>query len=114
MHHAVLFRECYRALQLICEVVGTPTEEDLVFVTAPAARNYMLRQPYYPPVPVAQLFPHVRGPCLDLIDRMLKFNPAKRITLDVRVAAAAHACVCVLAALSFSCLAAMDSLVCRN
>ena len=71
-------------MQLICEVVGSPSEEDLSFVTSSAARNYMLRQPYYPPIPVSQLFPHVRGPCLDLVERMLRFNPAKRLTVDVR------------------------------
>lgn len=42
----------------------------------------MLKLPRYEAMPMAKLFPHVRGPCLDLLQRMLIFNPAKRITLD--------------------------------
>ncbi len=71
-------------VQLICETIGSPTAADLHFVTSDAARNYMMRQPKCAPVPLATVFPHVRGPCLDLLERMLKFDPAKRITVDVR------------------------------
>ncbi len=79
--------------QLICEIIGSPTAADLHFVTSDAARNYMMRQPKCAPVPLASVFPHVRGPCLDLVERMLKFDPAKRITVDVRARVRGVPCV---------------------
>lgn len=73
-------------LQLITEVLGSPSAEDMDFVRAPAARNFMLRLPQCAPVPFSQLFPHVRGPVLDLLARMLTFNPSKRITVEEALA----------------------------
>lgn len=69
-------------LQLITETLGSPSEEDMAFVRAPAARNFMLRLPRSPGVPLSALFPHVRGPVLDLLGRMLTFDPAKRATVE--------------------------------
>jgi serine/threonine protein kinase len=69
-------------LQLVTEVLGSPSEEDLEFVRAPAARSFMQRLPGCAGVPLAQQFPHVRGPCLDLLQRMLTFSPTKRITVE--------------------------------
>ncbi|RYG43157.1 hypothetical protein EON68_00825 [archaeon] len=42
----------------------------------------MLRLQRYEGIPFAKLFPHVRGPCLDLLQRMLTFDPEKRISVD--------------------------------
>ena len=68
-------------LQLITEILGSPSEEDLAFVTAPAARTFMVNLPKSPGVPFSTLFPHVRGPCLDLLRKMLIFEPSQRITV---------------------------------
>jgi hypothetical protein len=83
---SVCLHPIHPCAQLICETIGSPTAADLHFVTSDAARNYMMRQPKCAPVPFASVFPHVRGPCLDLLERMLKFDPAKRITVDVSAA----------------------------
>lgn len=69
-------------LQLITQFVGSPGADDLAFVTSDAARAFMAKLPRYEAVSVAATFPHVRGPCLDLLARMLVFDPAKRITVD--------------------------------
>ncbi len=69
-------------LQLIMQTLGSPSLDDLHFVQTEAARQFILRQPYHRGVPFAQLMPHVRGPCLDLLHRMLLFDPHKRITID--------------------------------
>lgn len=69
-------------LQLITEILGSPTEDDLHFVKTQAARSFMLRLPPSDGVPFASLFPHVRGPVLDLLRKMLAFDPNKRYTVE--------------------------------
>jgi serine/threonine protein kinase len=69
-------------LQLITEVLGSPSEDDLHFVRSDAAKSFMLRLPKYEGVPISKLFSHVRGPCLDLVQQMLVFDPDKRISVD--------------------------------
>lgn len=73
-------------LQLIMQTLGSPSLDDLHFVQTEAARQFILRQPYHRGVPFSQLMPHVRGPCLDLLHRMLLFDPHKRITIDEALA----------------------------
>lgn len=67
-------------LQLVTEIIGSPTEEDLHFVRSEAARSFMMRLPKYDGIPFSKLMPHVRGPCLDLLQQMLIFDPEKRIS----------------------------------
>jgi len=69
-------------LQLITELLGSPTAADLHFVRSEAARSFMLRLPQHAPSPLAALLPHVRGPVLDLLARMLAFDPVRRISVD--------------------------------
>ena len=73
-------------LQLIMQTLGSPSLDDLHFVQTEAARQFILRQPYHRGVPFAQLMPHVRGPCLDLLHKMLLFDPHKRITIEEALA----------------------------
>ncbi|KAA0159947.1 hypothetical protein FNF31_04592 [Cafeteria roenbergensis] len=73
-------------LQLIAERLGSPSEDDLHFVTNPNARAFMLRLPHSDGTPIAEIFPHVRGPCLDLLARMLVFDPASRISVEEALA----------------------------
>ena len=73
-------------LQLIMQTLGSPSLEDLHFVQTEAARQFILRQPFHSGVPLPSLFPHVRGPCLDLLQRMLIFDPAQRISISEALA----------------------------
>jgi mitogen-activated protein kinase 1/3 len=73
-------------LQLITQTLGSPSDEDLHFVTAAPARAFMLRLPKAEAVPWASLMPHVRGPVLDLLARCLTFDPDKRITVEEALA----------------------------
>ena len=69
-------------LQCITETLGSPTEEDLHFVRAAAARNFMLRLPHCDGVPFEVLFSMVGdSPVVDLLRRMLMFDPDKRATV---------------------------------
>jgi len=70
-------------LQLITEVLGTPSVEDLAFVRAPAARAFMSRLPRCAGVPLASLLPPwARGQAADLLQRMLRFDPARRASVE--------------------------------
>jgi len=62
------------------QVIGTPTDEELGFIRNEDARKYMRHLPQFPRRPFATMFPRVQPVALDLIERMLTFNPLQRIT----------------------------------
>ncbi|RHY91333.1 hypothetical protein DYB37_003621, partial [Aphanomyces astaci] len=64
-------------LQIICDKLGTPTEDELHF-----ARRFMKSQPNKPKIPLDRLFPNVKPNALDLLDKMLVFDPSKRISVE--------------------------------
>lgn len=64
------------------QVIGTPTDEELSFIRNEDARRYMRHLPQFPRRPFASLFPKVHPVALDLIQRMLTFNPLQRITVE--------------------------------
>ena len=68
-------------LTLINERLGTPTEEDLEFVKSEKAKRFMRGQEFRPRVPFSTLFPRASAAAVDLLEKMLIFNPAKRITV---------------------------------
>jgi hypothetical protein len=80
-------------LQLITELLGSPTPADLHFVRSDAARDFMLRLPRRDAPPLAGLFaatvrgagggaPAAGGGVVHLLSRMLVFDPARRISVD--------------------------------
>ncbi|OQR83793.1 sporangia induced mitogen-activated protein kinase [Achlya hypogyna] len=69
-------------LQIICDKLGTPSEEELHFVTSEKARRFMKGQPNKPKVPLDKLFPNAKPNALDLLDKMLVFDPSKRISVE--------------------------------
>lgn len=52
------------------------------FVASSRARAFMQKQAGKPKVPWGTLFPKANPLGLDLLDKMLSFNPAKRISVD--------------------------------
>jgi len=69
-------------LQLITQKLGSPDPEDMGFIRSERARRFMTRLPHSPKVPWEDLFPSANPLALDLLDKMLVFNPAKRITVN--------------------------------
>ncbi|POO01557.1 Serine/threonine protein kinase [Trema orientale] len=73
-------------MRLLTELLGTPTESDLGFVRNEDAKRYIRQIPQYPRQPLARAFPHVHPLAIDLIDKMLTFDPNRRITVEEALA----------------------------
>ncbi|GAB9474283.1 Cmgc/mapk protein kinase [Globisporangium polare] len=69
-------------LQIICDKLGTPREDELAFVTSEKAKRFMKNQPMKPGVPFAKLYPTTNPAAIDLLEKMLVFDPAKRISVE--------------------------------
>lgn len=69
-------------MQIIADVVGTPAEEDLHFVTSSKARRFMRNMEHKPKVAWSRLFPHANAQALDLLNKMLVFDPSRRISVE--------------------------------
>jgi mitogen-activated protein kinase 6 len=68
-------------LNLIARVAGTPAEHETSFVSSEKARRYLQALPRYPRVDFRTVYPDAAVEAVDLIDKMLAFDPSKRITV---------------------------------
>ena len=66
---------------MIFNIVGPPSEEDLKVVPNEEVRDYIRKLPRPATVtPLAERFPKARPEAVDLLSKMLVFNPHKRLT----------------------------------
>eukprot|EP00270_Netrium_digitus_P015439 TRINITY_DN5413_c0_g1_i1.p1 TRINITY_DN5413_c0_g1~~TRINITY_DN5413_c0_g1_i1.p1 ORF type:complete len:409 (+),score=92.31 TRINITY_DN5413_c0_g1_i1:121-1227(+) len=68
-------------LKLIINLIGSPDEDDLHFISSQKARSYIRSLPYTPRVSLSRLYPRANPLAINLIERMLVFDPTKRITV---------------------------------
>uniref|UniRef100_A0A2N9ISG8 Mitogen-activated protein kinase n=1 Tax=Fagus sylvatica TaxID=28930 RepID=A0A2N9ISG8_FAGSY len=73
-------------MRLLIELLGSPTESDLGFVRNDDARRYIRQLPSHPRQSLATVFQHVNPLAIDLIEKMLTFDPTKRITVEEALA----------------------------
>ncbi|KAH7441267.1 hypothetical protein KP509_03G031500 [Ceratopteris richardii] len=69
----------------IIEILGSPTDAELGFVPNNAIQ-FLHQLPCYPKQQLATKFPHVPPLAIDLIEKMLKYNPQERITAEEALA----------------------------
>lgn len=69
-------------LLLIFEIVGTPLGEDMRSVKSRNAREYIRSLPFYRKVDFKKLFANKNSLGVDLLEKMLCFNPKNRITVE--------------------------------
>jgi serine/threonine protein kinase len=69
-------------LNVIFEVIGTPSEEDMEFITDKNGVLYLKSIKPKPKKNLKQKFPGSSDDALDVLDKMLQFNPRKRITVN--------------------------------
>uniref|UniRef100_A0A804MYR2 Mitogen-activated protein kinase 1 n=1 Tax=Zea mays TaxID=4577 RepID=A0A804MYR2_MAIZE len=57
------------------------SEADLEFIDNPKAQRYIKSLPYTPGVPLVSMYPHAHPLTIDLLQKMLIFDPTKRISV---------------------------------
>lgn len=72
----------HHQLTLILDVLGTPTMEDYYGIKSRRAREYIRSLPFKKRIPFSAMFPKTSVSALDLLEKLLAFNPAKRITVE--------------------------------
>ncbi|CAH2308080.1 mitogen-activated kinase 7 [Pelobates cultripes] len=69
-------------LQLIMTVLGTPSSQVIRAIGAERVRAYIQSLPSRQPVPWASLYPQGDRKALDLLSKMLRFDPRERISVN--------------------------------
>lgn len=79
-----LFRgnDYIKQMNCIFDVQGTPTEEDMKVITNEKALEYIKSLPKKEPVPFYKVFGNANMQALDLLEKMLQFNPNKRWSVE--------------------------------
>lgn len=73
-------------LAVIFEVIGTPEEDDKSFVTDQKASEYLEAFPKRPKTDLNKLYPGAGEEALDLLSKILVFNPYFRISVEEALA----------------------------
>lgn len=73
-------------LKLIIRTLGTPSDEELGFISAPKARAYIKALATVEKADLSKLFPGASPLAVDLLGRMLHFDPRRRISVEQALA----------------------------
>ncbi|KNC46613.1 CMGC/MAPK protein kinase [Thecamonas trahens ATCC 50062] len=69
-------------LSLIYRIIGTPSMDEIMSITNDMAREHMLSEPRYDPVPFSEILPGLDPLAEDLLSKLLTSNPADRLTAE--------------------------------
>jgi len=75
-------RDYVDQLNQILHYLGTPSEDTLRRVGSPRAQDYIRSLPIKPRIPFSSLYPQANPHAIDLLSKMLAFDPAKRISCE--------------------------------
>ena len=73
-------------LNKIFEVIGTPEPQDYEFITDQAALQYLKSFPKEKKIDLRAKYPGTPEELVNLMEKMLQFDPNKRITIKVALA----------------------------
>ncbi|CCK72998.1 mitogen-activated serine/threonine-protein kinase SLT2 KNAG_0M01450 [Huiozyma naganishii CBS 8797] len=69
-------------LNRILQVLGTPPDETLKRIGSKNVQDYIHQLGFIPKIPFSSLYPEANPQALDLLEKMLTFDPQERITVD--------------------------------
>lgn len=75
-------KDYHHQLTLILDVLGTPMMEDYYGIKSRRAREYIRSLPFKKRVHFSQMYPQANPLAIDLLEKLLAFNPLKRITCE--------------------------------
>lgn len=75
-------RDYVDQLNQILHYLGTPNEETLSRIGSPRAQDYVRNLPFTRKADFARLFVNANPDALDLLDKMLAFDPSSRISVE--------------------------------
>ncbi|KAJ2491262.1 mitogen activated protein kinase [Coemansia sp. RSA 2050] len=75
-------RDYVDQLNQILQILGTPDDATLSRIGSERAQMYIRSLPYMPKVPWERIFPNATPLALDLLEKLLDFDPSTRITVD--------------------------------
>ncbi|CAM8889350.1 unnamed protein product [Rhodiola kirilowii] len=75
-------KDYVQQLGLITELLGSPEDKDLGFLRSDNARKYIKKLSHCPKQQFLKKFPNMPPLAADLAERMLVFDPCKRITVE--------------------------------
>lgn len=73
-------RDYVDQIKVILSKIGSPSEEDKAFITNKKARDHVKSLGKFKKQPWASLLPEATAGSLDLLDQILHFDPAKRLS----------------------------------
>lgn len=76
-------RNVKNQIEIICSVVGRPSSREIGFVTNHKARDFLSRLPPTGRQDFRKLLPGACASAIDLVERLLQFDPAQRISASV-------------------------------
>jgi mitogen-activated protein kinase 1/3 len=75
-------RDYSHQLDLILDVIGTPSLDEFYAITSRRSRDYIRALPIRKKRPFTTLFPHASKEAIDFLNKTLTFDPKKRLTVD--------------------------------
>ena len=75
-------KDTQHQLRLIIGLLGTPTPEAIAKIPNERCRDFIMRLPRSEPYALHELFPEANRQAIDLLGKMLQFDPDKRITVE--------------------------------
>ncbi len=75
-------KDYLKQLHLIMDVCGTPTDQSMKDIASSRARAYLKSLPPKRGVPLQSLFPKASSSAINLLKRMLTFDPMSRISIE--------------------------------
>uniref|UniRef100_A0A7N0R894 Protein kinase domain-containing protein n=1 Tax=Kalanchoe fedtschenkoi TaxID=63787 RepID=A0A7N0R894_KALFE len=75
-------RDYVDQLKQVTELIGSPDDSSLGFLRSDNARRYVRQLPQYPKQQFSTRFPSMSAQAIDLLEKMLVFDPEKRVTAE--------------------------------